>query len=44
MNIMKEIVKQLNLSIDFQKKINFFLKKHQLIEKDIPNPEFKGPF
>ena len=44
MNIMKEIVKQLNLSIEIQKKINFFLKKHQSIEKDIPNPEFKGPF
>ena len=41
---MKEIVKQLNLTIEIQKKINYFLKKHQVIKKDVPNPEFKGPF
>ena len=43
-SIMKEIVKQLSLNREIQKKINYFLKKYQAIEKDVPNPEFKGPF
>ncbi len=45
MDIMKVIIKQLNLNIEVKKKIiNLLISKLPSHEVDVPNPKFKGPF
>ena len=44
-DIIKEISKQLNVSVEVQEKIiSLLLDKLPENEIDVPNPEFKGPF